>query len=179
MLFCPASNFSLYSLSITITSLLRRSPSIFGSSSFLRHGTATTISKLLQSHLSLAVFLRTVLVNQTPFRFPTMTSAIVASHMHVNFPSGPPARFLFHKIPSANAMPCTFADLPFNLSYAVFPSRPTSNLVNKNPACSAIHDQMECVASIFTPHRPSMSLRIVLIIPCTDWTALSTIPFAL
>ena len=73
-------------------------------------------------------------------------------------------------------MPCTFADLPFSLSYAVFPSRATSNLVNKNPACSAIHGQMECVASIFTPHRPSMSLRIVLIIPCTDWIALSTIP---
>ena len=55
-----ASNFSLNSLSITMTSLLRRSPSIFGSSSFLRHGTATT------------------LVNHTPFRFPTMTSAVVA-----------------------------------------------------------------------------------------------------
>ena len=31
---------------------------ILGSSSFLRHGTATTISKLLRSHLSLASFLR-------------------------------------------------------------------------------------------------------------------------
>ena len=105
--------------------------------------------------------------NDTPFRFPTMTSAVVAltpketpsSHMHVNFPNGPPARFLFHKIPSANAVSCTFADLPFSLSYAVFPSRPTSNLVNRNPACSAIHGQTECVASIFSPHRPSMSLR--------------------
>ena len=44
-------------------------------SSFLCHG---TISKLLRSHLSLAGFLHTILVSQTPFRFPTMTSAAVA-----------------------------------------------------------------------------------------------------
>ena len=33
--------------------------------------------------------------------------------MHVNFPCEPPARLLFHKIPSANDKPRTFADLPF------------------------------------------------------------------
>ena len=35
---------------------------------------------------------------------------------------------------------------------------------------------MECVASTFSPHHPSMSLRIVLIISCIDWIAFSTIP---
>ena len=73
-----ASNFSLNSLSITITSLLRHSPSSFGSSSFLRRGTAATISKLLRSHLSLTGFLQTILVNHTPSRFSTMNSAVVA-----------------------------------------------------------------------------------------------------
>ena len=61
-----------------------------------------------------------------------------SSHIHVSFPSGPPARFLFHKNPPANAMPCTFADLPLSLSYVVFPSRPSSKLFNRNPACCAV-----------------------------------------
>ena len=60
-----------------------------------------------------------------------------------------------------------FADLPLNSRARVFPPRPTSNLVNKNPACSAIHGQMECVTSIFTSpqsfdvaaNRPNHSLR--------------------
>ena len=58
--------------------LWRRSPSILASSSFLRHGTATMISRLLRSHFSLAVFLRTVLASQSPSRFPTVTSPVVA-----------------------------------------------------------------------------------------------------
>ena len=69
---------SLCTMSIITTSLLRRSPSILWSSSLLRHGTATTISKLLRSYLSVAGFLRTVLLSHTPFRFPTMNSAVVA-----------------------------------------------------------------------------------------------------
>ena len=72
-----ASNFSLC-LSIVTTSLLRRSPSIFGSSSLLPHGTAKANSKLLRFHLSLAGFQETVLVSHKPFRFSTMTSAVVA-----------------------------------------------------------------------------------------------------
>ena len=47
---------SLHSSSIVTTSLLRRSPSIFGSFSFLRHGTATTFSQFSRSHLPLLVF---------------------------------------------------------------------------------------------------------------------------
>ena len=43
------STFSLYSLSIITTSPYRRSPSILASSSFLRHVTVTTISRLLRS----------------------------------------------------------------------------------------------------------------------------------
>ena len=82
---------------------------MFASSLLLRHGTATIISRL------------PVVVSHTPFRFPATTSPVVAlmpkytpsSHMHVNYPSGPPARLLFHKIPSANDKPCTFS---FSLS---------------------------------------------------------------
>ena len=42
-----------------------------------------------------------------------------SSHMRVNFPHGPPARLLFHKIPSAKDKPCTFPDFPFSRSYAI------------------------------------------------------------
>ena len=88
---------SLQSLFTTAASPVKRSTFIFASSSLLRHGTVTIISKLLRSHLSLTVFLWTILVGHTPFRFSTMTSPVVAwfqihasSHMHVNFPSAPP-----------------------------------------------------------------------------------------
>ena len=40
--------------------------------------------------------------------------------------------------------------LSFKTLTLSFPSRPTSNLVNKNPACFAIHGQMECIASNFS-----------------------------
>ena len=65
-----------------------------------------------------------------------------SSPMHVNCPSGPPARLLFHKLPSANDRPCNSADFPFSRSHAVLPSRPTSNPVNKNPAFSAIQKRL-------------------------------------
>ena len=77
--------------SITTTTFFRRSPSILASSSLLHHGTAPT-------HLSLIGFLRTVLVSQTPRRFHTMSSFVVAftlkhtpsSLVLANFPSGLP-----------------------------------------------------------------------------------------
>ena len=98
------------------------------------------------------------------------------SHMRVNFPSEPPARLLFHKFPSASDKPCTFADFPLSRSCAVLPSRPTLNLVNKNPPCSAIQGHTDCVTSIFTSHVSSITLRIVLIVPCTDWMEFYTVP---
>ena len=63
------SSFSWPSLSIITTSPCGCSPSIFASSSFLHHGTATIISRLLRSHLAHAVFLWTVIENSTSFRF--------------------------------------------------------------------------------------------------------------
>ena len=71
----------------------------------------------------------------------------ILRHASVVFPSGPPARLLFHKIP------CTFADIPCRHSCAVFPSWP-SNLNNRNPACfgdpqpDGVHDS--------NPHSPSL-----------------------
>ena len=102
---------------------------------------------------STAVFLWTVPVSHTPLRSPTMTCPVVASiprctpssHMHANFPSGPPARLRFHWLPPTTDTRSTFAGFPFSLSHAVIFARLASNLVNKNPACSAIHGHMECV----------------------------------
>ena len=112
------SSFSLQSLSIITTSPLRRSPSIFASSSFFRHDTAT----LPSCHPSLAVFRRTVLVSHTPFRFTTMTSPVVAlvpqentpsSHMHVNLSKRASCLFTFPQDSSADDKPRTFPDFPF------------------------------------------------------------------
>ena len=89
--------------------------------------------------------------------------------MHVNFPSGPPARLRFLKISSSNDKPATLRRfIPFSCSHAVLPSRPTSNLVNRNLACLASHGHTECVTYIFTSHFSSIALRIVLLTPCTD-----------
>ena len=122
------SSYSSWSVSIFTTSPLRCSSSIMASSSFLRHGSATIISGLLRSHLSLAVFLQTVLVHHKPFRFPTMTAPVVAwmpkdtpsFQMHVNFPSKPPARLLLHRIPSANDTPCTIVLLFLSVARTPF-----------------------------------------------------------
>ena len=110
------------------------------------HGTATIISILRRSHLCIrclpldrscepkAISVHTRRHLQW---LPLVPKHTPSSHMHVNFPSGPPARFLFHESPSANDKPCTFADFPISRSYAVVPSRPTWNLVKRNPARAA------------------------------------------
>ena len=57
--------------------------------------------------------------------------------------SEPPlAHLLFERLCSASTIPCNFADLLARRSDHVFPSWPTSNIDNKNPARSAIHDLM-------------------------------------
>ena len=77
---------------IITTSHLRRSSSILASSSSSRHGNAPIISRLLRSHLFLAVCVRTVLVSQTLFWFHTRTSPVVALMQHAR---QLPKRFLF------------------------------------------------------------------------------------
>ena len=96
--------------------------------------------------------------------------------MHVNFPSAPPARLLFHNIPVANDEPCTFADFLSFWSLVRRFAVATDPLLKRNPAGSTIHGHTECVTSIFTSRFSSIALRVVLTIPCTDWMALSTIP---
>ena len=50
--------------------------------------------------------------------------------------------------------------LPYILSYAVFPSVPTLNLVSKNAAWRASHTRHGCVGSISNPNRSCKSERI-------------------
>ena len=69
---------SWQSLFMTAASPVKRSTFIFASSSLLRHGTVTSISRLLRSHRSLTVFLWTILVGHAPLRFSTITSPVVA-----------------------------------------------------------------------------------------------------
>ena len=87
------------------------------------------------------------LVTHDEFRGGRLDAQVHAGHRHPKwgFSSGPPTRRLFHGIPSANTTPCTFAGLPSRCSHAVFPSWPTSNLDNKNPARSATHGQNGCL----------------------------------
>ena len=59
----------------------------------------------------------------------------------------------------ASAKICAIASVPFSRSYAVFQSR--SILVNKCPACSAIHGHTECVTASLTAHFSSIAWRIV------------------
>ena len=102
-----------FQVSITTTSPLRLSPSTLGTSSLLRHATPKIMLKLSWFQRSFSNFLLTVLVSHVPPLLHTMNSPVLALtpkytpsyHMHVNFPSEPPARLLFHEIPYANIMP--------------------------------------------------------------------------
>ena len=88
-----------------------------------------------------------------------------SSHMQPGFPSGPPTHLVFHKIPSTNIMPCTFADGPSTArARFLHRARPRTSS-KKNPASSAIHGQIECVAAIFSPTLALISLQMVLITP--------------
>ena len=76
---------------------MKRSTFIFESSSLLRHGTVTSISRLLRSHRSLTVcfgpFLLATRHSASPrYLLPWLLDAKIhaSSHMHVNFPSAPP-----------------------------------------------------------------------------------------
>ena len=126
-------------------------------------------------------FSRNLLVSQTPLRFSVMSCPVAltpkytpSSHMHVSFSCGP-SRPLFPKFSSANFVcalhlrGCSKKALRRDFPHYGQPG----NFVSRNPACTAVHGQLECVAAIF--YLCSTSLRIVLIGPCTDWTALSTI----
>ena len=64
-----------------------------------------------------------------------------------------------NKIPSAHEKPSTSCRWSFQS--LVFPSRATSNLISKNPACSAIHGLTERTTSIWTSHVSSIALRVV------------------
>ena len=85
---------AVFSMSINTVSPSWRFTSLFSSSSFLHHGTTAIMSKSLLS------LFRAVLVSSTVFLFlttflsvvPSMSKYTPSSHMHVDFPSGPPTR---------------------------------------------------------------------------------------
>ena len=80
---------------------------------------------------------------------------------------------LFHKIPSANDKPCTFAVF---ISVSHLHSSRHDRLLSTRIRLPGDPRHMVCITSIFTCHVSSIALRVVLIIDCTNWIALSTIP---
>ena len=129
---------------------VRLSPSASESSPFFRHGTPKTMLKVYRIRRSFSNLFLAILVSQTPRLSPTMNSPVVAL-TPTYMPSSPPSiRRLFHKIASANIIPCTFSHLPSMRTCAVFPTWPTPNRVNKELVWTAIHGWMECAMPSFT-----------------------------
>ena len=82
-----------------------------------------------------STFLRTILVSETQLQLPTMISLVCLEA---------PAHAIRHHARE----PSVGASCSLSLStYAPFPSGRASNLVSRNYACSALHNEMECVAS--------------------------------
>ena len=109
-------------------------------SSVFSHGTPNAPPRIFsQFHFSSSGLRLTDRVLYMPVPAPMIISDVVAlipkntpsSHIIESFPNGPPTGLRFHITVSPNSTPSDLAVLPFNLSYAVFPSCPTSPRFNK------------------------------------------------
>ena len=99
-----------------------------------------------------------------------------SSHRMASLPSAFPTGRLFQSTVSPNSIPDILARFPLLLSYAVLPSLPTSHRFSRYPEYSISQGQIASPMLSFSDILSSSALRMLRIIPSTDWIPLSTTP---